>query len=208
MPTCFICKKILKTIKLLYIHFEFKHQSQFEFYECIESDCHKRKFDTFESLKRHLNLHHDFQESQESIIQNKSIVDDDINLIDNFEYHNNDNIMQIPMIYTNYNYDLLQATISLKDKNNSNMQDNVINRIASFFAKLLSNYGLPRNHVQNLYQDIQELFFNNCLKQIKDCIDSIPILDDTAAFVHKIQSICQDYKECFEIMSTKYRRIK
>lgn len=152
-------------------------------------------------MKRHLNLHHYCQESQESITQNKSIVDDDINLTDNFEYHTNDNIMQIP------NYDLLQATISLKDKN-SDMQDSVINRIASFFAKLSSNYGLPRNHVQNLYQDIQELFFNNCLKQIKDCIDSIPTSDDTAAFVHKIQSICQDYKECFEIMSTEFRRIK
>jgi len=26
--------------------------------------------------------------------------------------------------------------------------------------------------------------------------------------VHKIQSICQNYKESFEVMSTEYRRIK
>jgi len=85
MPTCFICKEILKTIKFLYIHFEYKYQSQLEFYECVESDCHKRKFDTFESLKRHLNLHHYSQESQKSITQDKNIDCDNINLLNTFE---------------------------------------------------------------------------------------------------------------------------
>lgn len=199
MPTCFICKEILKTIKLLYIHFEYKHQSQLEFYECVESDCHKRKFDTFESLKRHLNLHHYNRESQKSITQDKNVGC--VNLLNNFESHNDNNIIQI------VNCDLLQATILSKDKI-PDMQDNAMDNIASFFAKLSSNYGLPRNHVQNLYQDIQKLFFNDCLKQIEECINSTPSLDNNADFVHKIQSICQNYKKSFEVMSTEYRRIK
>jgi len=125
MPTCFICKEILKTIKLLYIHFEYKHQSQLEFYECVESDCHKRKFDTFESLKRYLNLHHYSQESQKSITQNKNIDCDNINLLNTFESHNDNNIIQI------VNSDLLQATILSRDKH-PDMQYNAMDNIAFF----------------------------------------------------------------------------
>lgn len=62
--------------------------------------------------------------------------------------------------------------------------------------------------VQNLYQEIQELFFNDCLNIIEDCLNSVRISNDNKIVIDKIQSICKDFKHSFELMSTEYRRIK
>ena len=94
MSICFICKEELLNIKILYIHFEYKHK-QIQYYECVEIDCQNRKFDTFISLKRHLNLYHNVQESQKSISHNKrrleSSEQDHIHNV----YNYNDNSFEI-----------------------------------------------------------------------------------------------------------------
>lgn len=62
--------------------------------------------------------------------------------------------------------------------------------------------------IQNLYKEIKTFFFDNCLGEIKNFLSSIQNEDDSKIVVDQIQSFCKDYKNCFESMSTEYRRIK
>lgn len=44
MLICFIYKDELLNIKILCIHFEFKHR-EIQYYECVETGCQNRKYD-------------------------------------------------------------------------------------------------------------------------------------------------------------------
>lgn len=206
MPICFICKEELLNIKVLRIHFEFKHK-QVKFYKCVEIGCQSRKFDTFKSLKKHFDLHHNIQESlsinQDKTLSNQQNVDrtsSDLDLdLDLDQDNDNDNF------FGNSDPSNLNG---LLNHNGSDLKNCTIDKVASFFARLLSNYGLPRNHAQNLYQEVQGLFFNDCFRKIEDFLISIPISDNNEIAIGKIQSICKDYKDSFALMSTEYRRMK
>lgn len=96
----------------------------------------------------------------------------------------------------------------LLNYNDSDLENCTVDKVTTFFAKLLSNYGLPRNHVQNLYQEIQELFFNDCLGKIEEYLSFIPISDNNKNAIDRILSICKNFKYSFKLMSTEYRRIQ
>lgn len=57
MPTCFTCKMVLQSVKLLEFHISSVHQSFINRYQCAESHCH-RTFDSWKSFSAHL-LRHD-----------------------------------------------------------------------------------------------------------------------------------------------------
>jgi len=83
--------------------------------------------------------------------------------------------------------------------NNFDMQNCTIDKIVSFFARLLSNYALSQKHVQNLYQEIQEIFFNDYLGEIECCLNTISISDNNKIVINKIQTICENYKNSFDV---------
>jgi len=180
MPIRFICKEELLNITFLRIHFEFKHK-QIEFYECIETDCQNRKFDSFGSLRKHFNLYHNVQKPQKSVHLNKRLENNEQDYTQNV-YNNS---------FETFNFNSLIH-------NNFDMQNCTTNKIVSFFARLLSNYALSRKHVQNLYQEIQELFFNDCLGEIECCLNTISTSDNNKIVINKIQTICKNYKSSFD----------
>lgn len=164
MPICFICKEEFLDIKVLRIYFEYNHK-EVKLYKCVENNCQNRKFDTFESLKRHFNLHHNIQKLQMFINEDKNFNNEQNVNVGNFDLENDNFVESSNLDSSEFN--------CLLHYNNFDIQNRTIIKVTSFFAKLLSNYGLPRNHVQNLYQEIQELFFKDCLNKIEDCLDSI-----------------------------------
>lgn len=73
---------------------------------------------------------------------------------------------------------------------------------------LLFSRNFHQNLVQNLYEEIQEHFFTDCLAKIEDCLNFIPTSADNETAVSEITSICKAYNDSFELMNTEYRRIK
>jgi len=191
MPICFICKEELLNITFLHIRFEFKHK-QIEFYVCVETDCQNRKFDSFGSLRKHFNLYHNVQKPQKSVHHNKRLENNEQDYTHNV-YHDNS--------FKTFNFNSLIH-------NNFDMQNCTTDKIVSFFARLLSNYlslskALFRKHVQNLYQEIQEFFFNDCLGEIECCLNTISTSNNNKIVINKIQTICENYKNSFYLMSTE-----
>lgn len=198
----FYIKEEFSNVQLLRIHFKYKHE-EIKHYDCAEIDCH-RKFDTFESLKKHLNLYHNIQQSKRCINQDKVSNDkQNINCMSNLDLNNDIHFLEI------CNSDLHISHTDDSNHNNSfNFEEHIFDKVASFFAKLFCNYGIPRNHIQNLYKEIKTLFLDDCLEEIENFLSSIQNIDNSKIAVDKIQSLCKDYKKCFKSMSTEYRRIK
>lgn len=128
MPICFICKQRVLDIKLLRIHFEYRHE-HVSFYKCVEDDC-QRKFDTFNSLKRHFHLRHD-QEPQRLKNQNANLdTEQKNNFISNINNQSDTNS------FGSCDNSALDLPHSLQ--HDPDIRNRVMNKVASFFTKLSS----------------------------------------------------------------------
>jgi len=145
--------------------------------------------DSFGSLRKHFNLCHNVQKPQKPVNHNKRLGNNEQDYTDNV-YNDNS--------FKTFNFNSLIH-------NNFDMQNYTTDKIVSFFARLLSNYALSRKHVQNLYQ---EFFLNDCLEEIECCLNTISTSDNNKIVINKIETICENYKSSFDLMSTEYRRIK
>lgn len=161
---------ILKCRFVLYvkknIHFEYQHK-QVEFYECIEIGCQKRKFDTFESLRRHFNLHHNIQEAQMSINQDEKINNQQENNVNNYTNNldvDNDNF------FGNDSFCDASNLNDLLNYNDSDLENCIVDKVTNFFAKLLSNYGLPHHEImfKICTKKFKSFFLMIVLKKLKD----------------------------------------
>ena len=77
---------------------------------------------------------------------------------------------------------------------------NTTDKVASFFAR----HQITSFH-ENMFkicQEIQELFFNDCLGKIEYCLNTISTSDNNTTAVSDIQIICKDYKDSFDFMSS------
>lgn len=73
-----------------------------------------------------------------------------VNYIDDLHLENDNFVENSNLNSSEFNY--------LWHYNNFDIQNRIVDKVASFFAKLLSNYGLPRNRSKSVSRNSRAIF--------------------------------------------------
>lgn len=184
------------------MHFDFKHTSLLTVYKCGENSCY-RKWSSRNSLRKHLlGPNHNF--SAWSVKQNtrqRHIEYNNIEIVNECIDQDNTNKSDILSVESSTNNYLSAITPT-------EFESIIKDRSDVFVAKLYNRHSIPRNHLQNIIDDITNLFASGHISILKETVIShLHILGSDTDTLQKIISMFNSVENSFYHLRNEYQRV-
>lgn len=202
MVTCFLCKTIVTDLRALRVHFQFFHRHHtFEQYHCVEGNC-SRSYHLFHSFRRHYLREHNADEllveNERSVIPNRQMpleIDTTSSVVPpfrTFSYINNGS-----------------AVASPPDVPTSLRSIPLETAVASLIAILYGSANLPRNIVQIIIENFQNIILHSVVPLLSESLqnmDRVELLTNSS-ISQVIHTILNGVTSGFSRFTTEYRRL-